>query len=141
VLPSDLVVLDDPPREDLDFLEGRIDAFNEAATGYRDGRRLAILLRDAAGTICAGLSGHTWGGACEVKFLWVEESRRHAGLGSRLLQAAEQEARARGCAKIFVSTHSFQAPGFYRRLGYALVGEAAGYPRGHAHLHFEKSLG
>jgi GNAT superfamily N-acetyltransferase len=135
------VVDDDPRRDDLDFLEEQIDEFNCAATGFRDGRRLAIFLRDDAGAIYAGLSGHTWGGACEVKFLWIEESRRHAGLGTRLLEAAEQEARARGCAKIFVSTHSFQAPGFYRRFGYALVGEAAGYPRGHGHLHFEKSLG
>jgi GNAT superfamily N-acetyltransferase len=93
-------VLDEPPRADVDALEDAIYAFNADATGYRDGRLLAILLKDAAGRLYAGLSGHTWGGTCEVKLLWVEASRRRSGLGTRLLRAAEAEARARGCRKV-----------------------------------------
>lgn len=129
-----------PRRRDLAELEGEIDAFNCAATGFRDGRWLAAFLRDGEGRLRAGLSGHTWGGCCEIRFLWVRESERRAGLGSALLAAAEREARARGCAHVVLSTHSFQAPGFYRRHGYVEVGRADGYPRGHAQLYLRKAL-
>jgi ribosomal protein S18 acetylase RimI-like enzyme len=39
-----------------------------------------------------------------------------------------------------VTTHSFQAPDFYRKLGFSVVGEVRGYPQGHGHLYLEKSL-
>jgi ribosomal protein S18 acetylase RimI-like enzyme len=132
----DLVVAD----EDLEFLEEQINEYNYATTGFRDGRRLVVLLRDAEDRILAGLSGHTWGGACEVKLLWVADGRRHRGLGSGLLRAAEEEARARGCGRIFLSTHSFQAPDFYRKLGYTVAGRFSGYPRGHSQTFLEKEL-
>jgi len=127
---SPIVVSDKATNRDLEFLEDQINEFNMATTGFYDGVRLVILLRDENGRIYAGLSGHTWGGACEVRFLWIEESRRRCGLGSRILDAAEAEARLRGCSKIMLSTHSFQAPEFYRKRGYVVTGEFRDYPRG-----------
>ena len=135
-----MIVSDDAIRQDLEFLEEQINEHNFATTGFRDGRLLVILLRDPAGRIYAGLSGHTWGGSCEVKFVWVEESRRRSGMGSRLLEAAEEEARSRGCRNLVLSTHSFQAPDFYRKLGYVAVGEFTDYPLGHSQVFFQKSL-
>jgi ribosomal protein S18 acetylase RimI-like enzyme len=88
----------------------------------------------------AGLAGHTWGGCAEIKFLWVREAERRGGLGSRLLEAAEGEARARGCMRVVLSTHSSQAPEFYRRHGYVECGRAEGYPRGHAQIFLAKTL-
>lgn len=134
------LVSDDAKPEDLQFLEEQVNAFNFARTGFRDARLLVILLRDAAGRLYAGLSGHTWGGAAEIRFLWVEESHRRSGIGSRLLRAAEEEARSRGCSKIVLSTHSFQAPDFYRRQGYVVAGECLDYPRGYSHILLEKLL-
>jgi GNAT superfamily N-acetyltransferase len=126
--------------EDLQFLEEQINEYNFATTGIRDARLLVMLLRDSAGRIFAGLSGHTWGGVAEVRFLWVDESRRYLGIGSRLLRAAEAEARSRGCKKIVLSTHSFQAPYFYMERGYVVAGEFSDYPRGHRSIFFEKPL-
>jgi len=134
------MVCDEGAPEDLQFLEERINAFNFAATGIYDARLLVALLRDDSGRIYAGLSGHTWGGVAEVRFLWVDESRRHVGIGSQLLVAAEQEARSRGCKKIVLSTHSFQAPDFYRRHGYVVSGEFLDYPQGHRSIFLEKIL-
>lgn len=135
-----IVMSEDATLGDLQFLEEQINEFNFAATGIRDARLLVTFLRDSAGRIHAGLSGHTWGAVAEVRFLWVDESKRHEGIGSRLLQAAEDEARARGCRKIVLSTHSFQAPDFYRRRGYVTAGEFSDYPRGHTSLFLEKML-
>jgi GNAT superfamily N-acetyltransferase len=133
-------VSDHASLEDLQFLEEQINEFNFVTTGIHDARLLVILLRESDGRIYAGLSGHTWGGSAEVRFLWVEEARRHTGLGSLMLRAAEREVRARGCTKIVLSTHSFQAPDFYRAHGYDVVGECSDIPRGHSHILLAKSL-
>ena len=126
--------------EDLQFLEEQINEYNFATTGIRDARLLVKLLRDSAGQIYAGFSGHTWGGVAEVRFLWVEEARRQTGIGSDLLRAAEEEASSRGCKKIVLSTHSFQAPNFYFKRGYVVAGEISDYPLGHTQIFYEKVL-
>jgi NAD(P)H-dependent FMN reductase/GNAT superfamily N-acetyltransferase len=133
-------VADDAPTQDLEFLETQINEYNFAATGIHDARALVILLRDPQGHVCAGLSGHTWGGVGEVRFLWVDESIRRTGVGGRLLRAAEDEARARGCTKVVLSTHSFQAPDFYVKQGYVIAGQYSDYPRGHSSIFLEKAL-
>ena len=135
-----LEVCDEASLEDVQILEAHINEFNFATTAIRDARGLNILLRDADRAIYAGLSGHTWGGVAEIRFLWVDEAKRHSGVGSRLLRAAEDEARARGCRKIVLSTHSFQAPGFYCRHGYVIAGEFSEYPQGHRSIFLEKPL-
>jgi ribosomal protein S18 acetylase RimI-like enzyme len=121
-------------------LSDRINAFNADATGIDDGRWLHVAQRGPDGGLEAGLSGWTWGGCGYIEFLWVGDDLRGAGLGSRLLAAAEGEATARGCTQIVVSSHSFQAPDFYRRHGYVEYGRIEGYPRGHAQVHLVKAL-
>src|SRR5262245_34137523 len=133
---DDLRIDSDPAPADVARLDDLLYAFNVAATGFNDGVGLAIFLRDEAGDLRAGISGHTWGGCCEIKFLWIRETERGRGLGTRLLAAAEDEARRRGCAQIVLSTHSFQAPDFYRRQGYKEVAAIAGYPAGHRQIFF-----
>ena len=136
-----LRVLEDPAAADIEFLVEQINEHNADVTGHRDGRMLAIFLRDDRGAIRAGLSGHTWGGCADVKWLWVREAERRSGIGSRLLAAAEREAQERGCRQIVLSTHSFQAPEFYKKHGYTISGEFPGYPVGGSLIFLRKALG
>ena len=76
-----------------------------------------------------------------IEWLWVRDDHRHAGLGARLVSAAEHEAAVRGCMVMRVNTHTFQAPGFYARLGYSEVGAATDAPKGHGEVFFAKRLG
>ena len=80
-------------------------------------------MREADGTIAAGLHGWTWGGT-----------------GSRLLVAAETEAVRRGCHQMHLDTHSYQAPAFYRRLGYDVIGELPGWPGNDTRIFLRKTL-
>ena len=121
-------------------LHEEIYRFNGDATELRDGRPISIRLDDASGELVAGLTGWTWGGTGFVDVLWVRAGSRRNGLGGRLLAAAEAEATARGCRQMVLSTHSFQAPDFYRARGYVECGRTPDYPAGHSHLHLRKRL-
>ena len=56
---------------------------------------------------------------------------RRLGHGSKLMAAVETEARARGCARIILETYDYQAPAFYRRLGFVAVATIEEYVQGH----------
>lgn len=122
------------------FLADRIYEFNSQATGYFDGKVLAGSIRDDAGRVIAGFSGHTWGGCCYVSHVWVHEQHRGQGLGKTLLQVAETEARNRNCMQVVLLTHSFQAPGFYEHLGYERKYAIEGRPKGHSDVVYVKLL-
>lgn len=143
------------------LLDERINAFNATTTGHHDGRLLSVRLTgplsDAAGDaisaadaisdaaadateVLAGLYGWTWGRCGFIDLLWVDEQYRGRGLGDRVMDAAEAEMAARGCVQVVVSSHSFQAPGFYARRGYREVCRVEGYPAGHSHVTLVKPL-
>lgn len=122
------------------FLAERIYDFNSRATGLFDGRALIGCIGDGSGQTIAGVSGHTWGGTCQVTYLWVQESYRRHGLGRALLAAVESEARRRACTQVILLTHTFQAPGFYETLGYHEHAAIPNYPIGHAQLLYVKQL-
>jgi len=137
----ELKIEDEPRREDVALLDERLYEFNAAATGVDDGRWLAIFVRDADGVIVAGLHGWTWGGTGFVQAIWVDQRLRGHGLGSRLIAAAEAEAVHRGCHQMHLDTHGYQAPAFYRRLGYEAIGELPSWPRDKdARIFFRKRL-
>lgn len=127
-------------KERRDLLRARL---READTAYSPvlralrgtpGERevpLHVWLTDDLGGLAGGLVGHTWAGWLHVTYLWVDDRLRGAGLGSRLLAEAERVARGeRGCGAVRLETWDFQAPGFYRRRGYEVVGVIPGYPPG-----------
>lgn len=122
------------------FLTNRIYEFNARATGYHDGTLLAGCVRGSNGEIVAGFNGHTWGGSCELANVWVHERYRGHGIGTFLLRSAEAEAVARGCLRVFLATHNFQAPGFYESMGYERTFTIEGLPRGYADILYVKVL-
>ena len=130
----------EPTPQDVEYLEDRVYEHNAGVTGIADGQLLAFLVRDDSGRIVAGICGNTWGGGCEIRQFWVEESQRRRGLGTRLLRAAEQEARRRGCTQMLLMTFSFQAPAFYVRNGFEVVATIADHPRGHRNFLMRKRL-
>lgn len=135
-----LFVSDRPDRDDVQFIEDRVDEFNMQRTGITDARLLSTMMRDHTGEVIAGIYGWTWGRCCEIKTLWVHERLRGAGIGRRLMLGAEGEARRRGATQIVLSTHSFQAPDFYRRLGFERIGQVENYPAGHQSIYLRKHL-
>jgi GNAT superfamily N-acetyltransferase len=121
-------------------LRERLVAFNIDATGYDEYRSLSCFVRNDEGELDAGIDGFSWGGYAMVEWLWVTASFRARGRGTGLLRAFETEAQKRGCRVIRVNTHSFQAPDFYRSLGYEEIGYAEDTPLGHGEHFLAKRL-
>jgi GNAT superfamily N-acetyltransferase len=135
----DIAISREADEADVAELRDAIHRYNEETTGYHDGAALSCFLREG-GRLIAGIDGFTWGGYARIDYLWVDEPLRGTGLGRRLLVAAEDEARRRGCVSIVIDTHEFQAPWFYTRLGYVLVGTTHDTPRGYRQYLYQKRL-
>lgn len=100
-----------------------------------------LVVRDEHGEVCGGLEGsmsHSW---LKIDIMAVEPSCRGQGVGTELVVRAEALALDKGCKYAFVDTMSYQAPGFYERLGYEVVGRIPDWDsHGHDKLYFTKTL-
>jgi ribosomal protein S18 acetylase RimI-like enzyme len=103
---------------------------NDAAAPLHEVERLSCFASLASGQIVGGAVGRTWGECCELQQLWVEPAYRRRGIGSRLVRLFEGRAAERGCRTFYLETFSFQAPAFYRSLGYHAEAEIPGFPGG-----------
>jgi GNAT superfamily N-acetyltransferase len=119
-------VTDAPRENDESYIIEQTRSYNRAFT-EKDNRSLCVFARDDAGSIVGGLTAKTYWGYLDVAYLWVNEKHRGQGHASKLMQAAESEARARGCKHALLDTFSFQALGFYKKLGYAEFGRLSGF--------------
>lgn len=123
-----------------DLIGDGLDAYNLEKAGPPDERMLWIVARDDDGSVAGGLKGKSQFAWLFVDWLWIRADRRGQGIGHRLLAAAEEEARARGCAGVYLGSFTFQAPDYYKRAGYSEFGRIDGFPPGHALVFLLKRL-
>lgn len=123
-------VFDQPPKPAADAVDAGLDVHNHAAAPLTDVQPLAAFARRPDGEVIGGAVGRTWGACCELLQLWVHADLRGTGVASRLLTDFEQRAASRGCSIYYLTTLSFQAPGFYRKRGYEVLAQISGYPQG-----------
>jgi GNAT superfamily N-acetyltransferase len=135
-----LAVTAAPSPEDLATIGAGLTAFNEQDAGPANRIALAVLVRDDAGAVVGGISGYTAWGWLYIQWLWLAETSRGQGLATRMLTAAETEARARGCFASYIDTFNPVALKVYQRAGYASFGELADFPKGRIRTFLQKSL-
>lgn len=129
-----------PAPDDLRMIGDNLSAFNDADVGPSGRKALAVLVRDDDGAVVAGISGYTAWGWLYVQWLWIDESQRGQGLAGTMLQAAEAEARRRGCHGAYIDTFSPVARRVYTRAGYAPFGELQDFPPGRTRTFLQKRL-
>lgn len=123
-------------------LNAGLDEYNFAATGTSkaDQGSFSVKVVDETGEIAGGLTAWYWAGLCGISMMWIREDSRRGGWGSKVLLAAEEEAKRRGCDRVCVSSLTFQAPEFYQRHGYVETGRTLGIPGGAEDVHMFKQL-
>lgn len=129
-----------PTEEERLAILQPLRAYNASKADGAVPEPIALLVRDENGEIVGGLYAKLFYQWLFIDLLSVPEQARGQGLGSKLMQMAEELARDRKCVGLWLDTFEFQAPEFYRKHGYSEVGHIADYPPGHKHFFFQKRL-
>ena len=123
------------------IIRAGLDAFIVASVGHQDRVPLSVVVRASEdGKIVGGIRAATAFGLLTISLVYLPEALRGAGVGRRMMEMVEQEARRRGCRAGVVPTMSFQAPGFYQRLGWRVLGEIPCDPPGTSQLFLTKDF-
>ncbi|WP_158743233.1 GNAT family N-acetyltransferase [Acidisphaera sp. L21] len=129
----------DPPEDVRLAILKPLLAHNNAQTGDGKYSRFAVTVRAADGEVAGGLFGHIWHNHLFIELLALGAARGE-GLARQVMALAEAEARRKGCTGIWLDTFTFQAPGFYAKLGYVEFGRITDYPPGFDRIYLRKSL-
>ena len=119
-----------PNENEIKYIRDSLYRFNEEIVGSDGHEPINIVEYDGEGNIIGGIVGGTYWGWMYVDILWVHEDHRRKGIGSKLLEKAEKEASRRGCHHVHLDTMSWQAPDFYKKHGYEVIGILPDIPSG-----------
>ncbi len=114
-----------------------LDRYNNAVAGPGRWGALAVTVRAEDGEVVGGLWGRTGYGFLFVELLALGPARGF-GLGRKVMEQAEAEAKRQGLLGIWLDTWTFQAPDFYPKLGFVECGRIMEYPPGHDRIFYVK---
>ena len=134
-----IIVDHNPSQADNDaVVEGLVIHYERLMDEPRD-REFSVFLKNDFG-IFGGIQAHFDTESVYIEVLWIDEMLRKKGYGTKLINAAEQEAVAHGCASSITDTWSFQAEEFYLKNGYERMGEIKNYWHEHSRIFLKKVL-
>jgi GNAT superfamily N-acetyltransferase len=135
-----LTVSDQADDADYAAVTARLSAFNDADVGASGTKPLMVKVCEEGGELAAGIYGYTAWGWLYVQKLWVAEALRGTGWAARMLEAAEHEARRRGCHGAWIDTFNPVALKVYTRAGYRPFGALEDFPFGRTRTFLSKTL-
>ncbi len=124
-------IIHEDHKDIVETLIAGVREYNRAALGDESPKPLAVVIRNNNNKIIGGVSGRTIYKLFLVDVLWVDETARGQGVARKVMELAEMEAKKRGCLSAQVDTLSIQAPDFYQKLGFEIVGKAVGVSQDH----------
>ena len=89
------------------------------------------------GGICGKEKKGNW---LYVELFYLDSKYRGQDLGTKLMNRVVELATQKGCIGIYTDTLSFEARGFYEKMGFVLHGELTDYPLGHSKYFLHKRL-
>jgi len=129
---------ENPDASVIKAIDDLLISFNEKALAIkRDAMVVAAYDKEE---FIGGIYFRWYGPSAIIEHMAINEKWRRQGVGKRLLIAAEREIHRQGCRWITVNSMSFQAPEFYRRLGYEVIATVPQFFENHDHLILRKML-
>ena len=98
-----------PLPPDAKIVDDGLEQFNQSVADFTTSLKFACIARLRSGTVVGGALARWWGECCELQQIRVDEYHRTGGIGRRLVQMVEEEARTRGCSLVYLDT--FHLPG------------------------------
>jgi GNAT superfamily N-acetyltransferase len=132
---ADLILTVEPESPEL------LSAIGDGLRAYNDAQRqpfgrinFMVKVTTPDGTIFGGAKCKLSEGMLFTEWLWVDDKAR-GGTGRAVMEMVENHARAHGATMAYLDTFSFQARGFYEKLGYQVFGTLP-YPHGGIERYF-----
>ena len=129
-------------EEDVDFIEKALRQQNRLeapSTQSKEPVKYNLVIKDSGGNVVGGVITTIYRYSMYVETLWIDEKFRKYGYGKKLMIQAEETARAHGCTMMQLDTFNYQAPEFYKKLGFVQYGEL-GYKEGFIRHYMMKQL-
>ena len=79
-----------------------------------------FIAEDDTGKIIGVITGRAYYNEVHIGDLIIDKDHRKQSIGSKLVNRVEEEYKNKGYNKITLTTFGFQAPKFYKKLGYSL---------------------
>ena len=106
--------------------DSRIGGFiNEEFSSYAEQNNIDLnfnkfcfIAESDSGEILGAITGRAYYNEVHIGDLIIHKAHRKCGLGSKLVSAVEKAFQNAGYDKITLTTFGFQAPEFYKKLGY-----------------------
>jgi GNAT superfamily N-acetyltransferase len=107
-----ILVDHNPSQADNDAVrEGLVTDYERKMNTTRD-KEFSVFLKNDSGEILGGIQAQFDTESVYLETLWVDQKLRNQGYGTKLINAAEQEAVKHGCVFSTLDTWDFQAEGF-----------------------------
>ena len=138
-----LKVTDKIDQESYDRIVELLVEYNLSKTKkfvHEINKPIEIIVRNELNEIIGGLYGRSLWGTLEIKTFVVKTENRNEGIGRKLIDEAEREAKHRNCRFISLDTFSFQAPAFYEKLGFEKIGTETDFPKGFEKYYYRKKI-
>lgn len=119
---DDLIItrVDGESQETGDFIHREFVRYGERNGVALNYDEFCFVAETGGGEIAGVITGRAYYNEVHIGDLIVGEAYRKAGLGSRLVTAAEDAFRGKGYDVVTLTTFGFQAPEFYKKLGYTV---------------------
>lgn len=75
-----------------------------------------------------------------IKTMIVDSAFRKQGIGSKLIKKVLEYGKEHNCVNVFVETSNFQAPEFYKKMGFIVEFIRTGYSNGYSYYYLRYNL-
>jgi ribosomal protein S18 acetylase RimI-like enzyme len=107
-----------PTDKERDITTGSLKAHTEQAIGIAITHEPFGLMAYENGKLAGSIIGKIFFNWLHMDLVWVDEPYQRSGIGTHLMKLAAKIASEKKLSGIEVWTQSWQAPEFYKKLGY-----------------------
>ncbi len=103
-----------------DFIHNGFTRYGEQNDVVLSYEEFCFVAESSEGKIVGVITGRAYYNEVHIGDLIIDEHHRRTGLGRRLVYSVEDAYRDKGYTVVTLSTFAFQAPEFYKKLGYTV---------------------